>query len=168
MKKIVSMFMILSFLLSPNFALAHTGLSTSNPAINENVTQEVNRITLTFKGEVEPLSTMELKKDGAVIPLQEVKINKQEMSGMLKESLENGTYTVHWSIVGKDGHPITGEIPFSVEQKTEKEPQKEARKETKVTENKENKEANEAKKPVIIGIGILSMMIIVIYVRRKK
>ena len=37
------------------------------------------------------------------------------MIGKLSQNLENGDYLIKWTIVGKDGHPIQGEVPFSVQ-----------------------------------------------------
>ncbi|WP_214629670.1 copper resistance protein CopC [Paenibacillus agaridevorans] len=32
----------------------------------------------------------------------------------LKEAVPNGTYSVRWRIVGKDGHPIEGGLKFDI------------------------------------------------------
>ena len=37
------------------------------------------------------------------------------MKGSITDVLENGQYIISWKIIGEDGHPIDGEIVFSVD-----------------------------------------------------
>ena len=37
------------------------------------------------------------------------------MVGILAEPLANGAYNIQWNIAGVDGHPISGEINFTVQ-----------------------------------------------------
>ena len=37
------------------------------------------------------------------------------MVGILAEPLANGVYFIQWNIAGVDGHPISGEINFTVQ-----------------------------------------------------
>lgn len=99
----------------PSFVLAHTGLSSSNPSEGQIVTENLEQIVLTFATPIEVLSTMDLVKDGNVIPLEDIKVENKQLSGTIAKPLENGSYIIQWKIVGEDGHPIKGEINFIVE-----------------------------------------------------
>lgn len=99
----------------PSIADAHTHLSSSNPAEGQVVVEDLKEITLTFDGAIEKLSTMKLLKDGNEIPALQVQIEGTQIMGILSEQLENGEYLIQWNISGEDGHPIAGEIPFTVQ-----------------------------------------------------
>ncbi len=98
---------------------AHTHLAVSNPIEGQVVVNELKEITLTFDGNIEKLSSMKVIKDGAEMTALQVQIEAEKMFGILPEPLENGAYVIQWNIAGDDGHPITGEINFTV-QKEEK------------------------------------------------
>lgn len=99
----------------PTFVSAHTSLSTSNPSEGQVVTENLEQIILTFATTIEELSTMELVKDGNVIPLEGIKVEQKHLMGTVTKPLENGSYKIQWKIVGEDGHPIKGEINFVVQ-----------------------------------------------------
>lgn len=157
---------LLSFLcfviIMPSMANAHTGLESSTPNSGQVVMEELNEITLTFAGEIESLSTMTLSREGKDIPLSHVEPNGRQMSGTLKSPLENGSYAIRWSIVGKDGHQITGEIPFTVktEEKTDQDLEKEESQSSvehnvqKEVTDKSTKAENESAPNMIMNISI--------------
>ncbi len=99
----------------PSLVRAHTSLSTSNPSEGQVVTKNLEQITLTFATTIEDLSTMDLLKDGNVIPLEAIKVENKQLMGTVAKPLENGSYIIQWKIVGEDGHPIKGEINFVVQ-----------------------------------------------------
>jgi methionine-rich copper-binding protein CopC len=99
----------------PSIVSAHTSLSSSNPTERQVVTENLEQITLNFATTIEELSTMELVKDGNKVTLEEIKVENQQLIGEISEPLDNGSYTILWKIIGEDGHPITGEINFSVQ-----------------------------------------------------
>jgi copper resistance protein C len=99
----------------PSIVSAHTGLSSSNPAEGQVVATELSEITLSYEGSIEKLSTMKLVSDGAEIPFEQIQVVEKQMVGTLAKTLENGSYQIQWSIAGEDGHPIKGEINFSVQ-----------------------------------------------------
>jgi copper resistance protein C len=105
--------------LLPSVVSAHTHLSLSNPLEGQVIVDELKEITLTFDGNIEKLSSMKIVKDGSELPSLQVQIEAQKMFAILQEPLENGVYVIQWNIAGEDGHPITGEINFTV-QKEEK------------------------------------------------
>lgn len=113
MKKI-TLLLFFILILIPTMASAHTALTSSNPEEGEVVQGSLNKVSVQFETEIEEISTIKLIKEDQEIPFQEVKVESQQMIGKLKEPLANGTYTIQWTIVGEDGHPISGEVPFLV------------------------------------------------------
>jgi copper resistance protein C len=114
LKKII-LVLFCTLILLPSLVHAHTSLSSSNPAEGQVVTEDLEQIILTFGTPIEVLSTMDLVKDGNVIPLEDIKVDNKQLMGTIAKPLENGTYIIQWKIVGEDGHPIKGEINFVVE-----------------------------------------------------
>lgn len=114
LKKII-LVLFCTLILLPSLVHAHTSLSSSNPAEGQVVTEDLEQIILTFGTPIEVLSTMDLVKDGNVIPLEDIKVENKQLTGTIAKPLENGTYIIQWKIVGEDGHPIKGEINFVVE-----------------------------------------------------
>ncbi len=106
--------MFLIFLCIPSIGHAHSYLSSSNPKAKEIVTEPLETITLTFETKIEKLSTMHLLSTGNEIPFNNITVKDNQLIGNFSTPLENGSYTIVWKIVGEDGHPITGEIPFEV------------------------------------------------------
>lgn len=102
---------------------AHTHLSVSTPIEGQVVVEELKEITLTFDGNIEKLSSMKIVKDGSELTALQVQIEAEKMFGILPEPLENGAYVIQWNIAGEDGHPITGEINFTVQKEEKSEDQ---------------------------------------------
>ena len=118
MKKLAAIILFI-LILAPSIVSAHTGFSTSNPTEGQVVVTELNEITLTFEGVIEKLSTMKLLKEGSEIPFKEIQVADRQMLGTLPNPLANGVYHIQWTIAGEDGHPIKGEINFSVQMEEE-------------------------------------------------
>ena len=114
LKKII-LFLFCTLLIVPSFVSAHTSLSSSNPSEGQVVTENLEQIILTFATSIEELSTMDLVKDGNLIPLEGIKVENNQLTGTIAKPLENGSYIIQWTIVGEDGHPIKGEINFAVQ-----------------------------------------------------
>ncbi|MEH7178353.1 copper resistance CopC family protein [Neobacillus vireti] len=114
MKKFSLLIICMLFVL-PSIVSAHTHLSSSNPAEGQVVVDELKEIILTFDGSIEKLSTMKVFKDGTEITPLQIQIEAERMAGTLAEPLANGAYIIQWNIAGVDGHPISGEINFTVE-----------------------------------------------------
>lgn len=114
-KKISFMVSMLFFLLGTN-VFAHSHLEDSSPKNGEVVTQELKDITLTFETKLEQTSSFSLKnQNGTEIPLTQVTVDGNKLVGTPTDKLENGGYTVHWKIIGIDGHLLEGDIPFTVQ-----------------------------------------------------
>ncbi|MEH7179993.1 copper resistance CopC family protein [Neobacillus vireti] len=103
------------FLFGAN-VFAHSHLEDSTPSNGEIVTESLKTITLSFETDVEPTSTFTLDDEkNAPIALSAVSINGNQLIADVENELVNGAYTIHWKIIGEDGHPLEGDIPFSVQ-----------------------------------------------------
>src|SRR4051794_680870 len=121
MKKIL-LLLISMLVMLPAIASAHTELTNSNPTSGQVVKEDLKEIVLTYEGKIESLSTMKLVKEGEGVPLVSATPKENQLIGTLAAPLENGSYTIKWSIAGEDGHPISGEIPFTVQKVVKEEP----------------------------------------------
>lgn len=121
MKKLIIALSLLILAL-PLSAQAHTTLTTSTPAEGEVMKEELKEVQLTFGTVIEQGSTMTLQGEEMEFKFENVTVSENIMTGILGEELPNGAYTVQWKIIGADGHPIDGEIPFAVDVETAEEP----------------------------------------------
>ena len=94
---------------------AHSHLESSTPANGEVVTENVREIVLTFNGEIEQGSTIELlDAKRKVVAMEEIMITDNKVIGSIPNGLKNDKYTVVWSIISADGHQMDGEFAFEV------------------------------------------------------
>ncbi|OMP65631.1 copper resistance CopC family protein [Domibacillus epiphyticus] len=114
MKK--SLFVLFFFLSAFTSSVsAHTGLDSSSPSNGQTVTKDIQDITLEFETVIEEGSSLSLQAEGEnEIPLEDIRLDGNTLSGVTPEPLENGNYTVNWEIIGEDGHLIDGEYKFTV------------------------------------------------------
>jgi copper resistance protein C len=176
MKKIILVSFIFMFAFA-NSAWAHTGLESSNPESGQVVTEELNEISLIFEGKIEQSSTFELmNSNGESIPVENISVNENQLIGTLAIPLETDSYEIAWNIVGADGHPIEGTVPFTVEiaeaETTEDEEVEQA--ETIAAPNTDQVEQTEESQSSSSTIPIIVVALIVIiggvffWLRRKK
>ncbi|GIQ63270.1 hypothetical protein PACILC2_18380 [Paenibacillus cisolokensis] len=100
----------------PRTAWGHSALVESSPEANSVVKQPPTEITLTFNTKIEPVSAIVVKReDKTSVALAETKVDGKRIVASLEEPLENGRYTVDWSIIGEDGHAIDGAFAFEVQ-----------------------------------------------------
>lgn len=114
MKKIIIL-ALLCILTMPLTVLGHTTLTESNPAEGEVLAEVPKSIELTFGTTIEEASTMELQGENSTYTFENITVADNILSGTVKEDLENGQYIIAWKIIGEDGHPIEGEIPFGID-----------------------------------------------------
>jgi len=177
MKKLL--FLIIGILVFiPTVVSAHTELTASNPANGAVVKEDLKDIVLTYEGEIESLSTMKLQKDGKEIPFISVEPKGNQLMGKLPSPLENGSYTIQWNIAGEDGHPLSGEIAFSVDKAeavvpntTTKQPETK-KEEPKKEEPKQAKSTSEtspfSKTTITLVIVVLLLIGLFLLFRRKQ
>lgn len=109
-------------LVVPATLLAHLALQSSSPAAGDRLDAVPTEIVLTFTEAVEvPLSTVDLAGPGGPVTLGEVAGNEGRtvLRAPVDEPLRPGDYTVRWQAVGLDGHPVRGEIAFTIEEGAE-------------------------------------------------
>ncbi|MFJ5758610.1 copper resistance protein CopC [Neobacillus sp. NPDC093182] len=115
LNKIALLSTLLFFIFGAN-VFAHSHLEDSTPKNGEIVTESLTAITLTFETAIEPTSSFTLMDEkNAFIPLSEVSINGDQLIANVEDNLTNGAYTINWKIIGEDGHPLEGDIPFTVQ-----------------------------------------------------
>lgn len=139
----------------PLMVSAHTTLSNSNPKEGQVVTEELTELKVEFAGEIEKQSTLVLTQDDQEITIDSITVNEDEIIGTVSTPLSNGKYVLTWKIAAKDGHAMTGDIPFTVEiQKTEEAPTDTDNKEVtesetleKAPENATEQEENQTEEP---------------------
>ncbi len=184
LKKLLLLF-IGFFVMVPSLASAHTELTSSNPSAGQVVKEDLNEIVLTYEGKIESLSTMKLLKDGQEIAFASAGPKDNQLSGTLSSPLEDGAYTINWSIAGEDGHLLTGEIPFTVQKEVTSDQQAETKEpvtkepvitkeETKNQKPKQEKGNNQTTassvNPTIITVVVLLVVVIglLMLFRRKR
>ena len=114
LNKIALLSTLLFFIFGAN-VFAHSHLEESTPKNGEIVTEALSVITLTFETAIEPTSSFTLMDEkNASLPLSEVSISGNQLSANIEDDLTNGAYTIHWKIIGEDGHPLEGDIPFTI------------------------------------------------------
>lgn len=100
----------------PAVALAHTELASSDPADGSTVSDAPGEVVLTFEGEVGDGSTfVVLDPSGAEVGSGGLDLEVADRN-VLRGQLEvtaAGEYTVSWSVVGEDEHPVEGEVVFT-------------------------------------------------------
>jgi copper resistance protein C len=122
MKRIICSTLILLFAFTTTVS-AHTGLTSSSPAGEEDITEDVYEIVLEFNSKIESTSTVKVFDESKEeIIISNTQVSDNVMTGSLMSPLDNGTYTVEWKIIGADGHPIQGTYSFMVSQDELEEP----------------------------------------------
>lgn len=108
-------------MLVPVHADAHSGLISSNPAANVEITEMPTEITLTFTEELmtigdEAVNTISLQDpNGQQIILTNTKVEGAVLSSQLAQgNYISGGYTVSYKIVSADGHKLSGSYGFSL------------------------------------------------------
>lgn len=96
-------------------AFAHSNLGGSTPADGEVVTAPLEEIILNFDGKIEEGSYFDLQNTtGTNVDVEEFIIGEGTLTGTLVEALPNDEYTVNWSIISADGHPLEGTFSFTM------------------------------------------------------
>lgn len=98
-------------------ASAHDRLVESDPASGAVLTAAPSDVVLTFNVEVQPLGTvLELRNsDGEQASSAETTVSGREVSLPVSADLSDDDYTLLYRVTSSDGHPISGEVPFTLE-----------------------------------------------------
>jgi methionine-rich copper-binding protein CopC len=111
------------FVAAPSAAFAHDELIGSTPADGELVETAPTEIDLRFSAE--PLDgdgatdVLVIDPLGAEVQQGAPVVDRNGVIQGLSGADERGTYTVVWRVVSSDGHPISGELTFSVGETSE-------------------------------------------------
>ena len=176
MKKTSLAALFLAVSLSATSVDAHTHLLSTNPGNGAEVTTELSSITLTYGGQIEEGSFFEItSSEGQNIEVETFTVEDRVLTGSLAQPLENDAYTVAWTSISEDGHPLTGEFSFTVNVHKEEQvtpTNEQETEETEVTtEQNEPTEKNTPSNIVFIALGLLAAIIIassIILLKRKK
>ena len=96
-------------------ALAHTGLQSSTPADGETLTAAPDAVTLTFSSAVasEFAQVAVTGPDGESVTSGEVSIDGAVVTQPVS-TRGDGAYVVAYRVVSDDGHPVSGQLTFTL------------------------------------------------------
>ncbi|WP_418275617.1 copper resistance protein CopC [Isoptericola jiangsuensis] len=95
-------------------ASAHDSLVSSDPKDGAELDEPTGTITLTYSADILPDGTMVevTTPDGDVTA--DVTVDGKDVVADLGEQTSGGEYAVRWRVVSSDGHPIEGELDYTV------------------------------------------------------
>jgi methionine-rich copper-binding protein CopC len=101
---------------TPTLVLGHVALVSSDPEAGTNLDTAPSEVTLTFDGELDPDGSGFTVTDhhGDEVGSGEVDLDvadRNVLAGPVTID-EPGVYTVEWTVLGTDGHEITGSFSF--------------------------------------------------------
>ena len=101
----------------PALAAAHTDLAESSPPDGAQLDEPPAEVVLTFESEIGDDSAFTVADaDGNEVGSGELDLDAADRNVLRGDVsiTEDGTYAVHYTIVGEDGDPIEGEVAFTV------------------------------------------------------
>ncbi|WP_309133077.1 copper resistance protein CopC [Brevibacterium sp.] len=97
-------------------ALAHDQLITETPSNGDSVKSAPDAVTMEFSGSPQKLGNeIDVLHDGQNIATGSPEVQFHTVTQKLRTDLPSGDYTVKWRIVSEDGHPVSGDFTFTVE-----------------------------------------------------
>jgi len=179
-KKAVSFFVVF-FIMCSNQAFAHTSLTESNPADGEVVIERIQELTLIFGTKVEESSSITvIDSHSQPVSIEALSIKYDKMTATFLQPLENGIYEVKWNIIGADGHPIEGNVSFTVdvpvtetlvEEPVAVETEEANQSSVKVSETDEVVQSNKLPSyviPMIMGVLLTIVVGSIVWMMRRK
>ncbi|MFC4059678.1 copper resistance protein CopC [Planomonospora corallina] len=94
-------------------ALAHDALKSSDPAEGAKV-ESLEQVKLTFTARVRFPNVVVLSADGTPYHEGKPAADGPVVTQQVKDGLPPGKYVIAYRVVSSDGHPIAGEIPFTL------------------------------------------------------
>ncbi|MFE3451645.1 copper resistance protein CopC [Nonomuraea sp. NPDC059194] len=94
-------------------ALAHDRLKSSSPARNAAVAA-VEEIELEFTSRVRLPAVVLHDEGGTAVSVEKPEVDGAVVTVRVPQPPAPGRYVIGWRVVSSDGHPIEGEIPFTV------------------------------------------------------
>lgn len=99
--------------LGPTAAYAHDTLKSSSPAKDSHVSK-LESIELVFSGRIRFPTVVLHDAQGKQVTLDPPEATGDKVTTRVPQPPAAGAYTIAWRVVSSDGHPIEGEIPFTV------------------------------------------------------
>ncbi|GGD08212.1 copper resistance CopC family protein [Nocardioides daphniae] len=97
-------------------ALAHAGLTGSSPEDGTSLTELPTEVVLTFSEEVRtPATVVVTGPDGAGLQSGEATVEGDEVRQPVERGRAAGEHTIAYRVISSDGHPITGQVRFTLE-----------------------------------------------------
>lgn len=116
MKMPVLRFVVSSILLlCAQFALAHTALKQATPAADAVVAVAPAKIDLVFTEAVKFVKLQIMAADHEMPSSFEPNATAQASFSFETPGMHPGTFTVNWSVIGADGHPVNNSYRFTVD-----------------------------------------------------
>jgi methionine-rich copper-binding protein CopC len=112
----VALALLVTFVLGTAFAspaLAHDALKSSDPAKGAKV-ESVKEVRLTFNATTRFPNVIVRTADGVVHQDGKPVVDGPVVIQKVKDGLPPGEYVIAYRVVSSDGHPIEGEIPFTL------------------------------------------------------
>ena len=112
-----ALFMMLGVVTMASPALAHDALIASNPADGAALTEAPAQLVLTYNAEIASIGAEVAitAPDGASALGGDLTIAGTEVTVPLAPDLANGAYAIAWRVTSSDGHPISGELAFTLD-----------------------------------------------------
>lgn len=102
-------------LVVPSPAVAHVTLLASTPEQGEVLEALPEQVTLEFTEDlVEPAYVLVRSPEGALVSVGDPEVGGAGVTQALAGDGLRGTYSIAYRVVSKDGHPLTGEVSFSI------------------------------------------------------
>lgn len=107
---------LLALLVGAPPAGAHAGLVDSDPADGSTVTELGPEVVLTFSEEVSaPVTVIVTDPAGTGLQDGDAVVDGAEVRQAVDPAAEAGLHTLAYRVVSADGHPITGQVRFTVD-----------------------------------------------------
>jgi len=97
-------------------AASHNSLQEATPARDARLTTSPTQVTLRFLQRLNPAFTTITLRDATdrQVPASAPVVDGATGTVTIEEPLANGTYTVAYRVVSRDGHPVQGSYRFTV------------------------------------------------------
>lgn len=114
---LTALFMMLGVVTMASPALAHDALIASNPAAGAALSEAPAQLVLTYNAEIASIGAEVAitAPDGASALGGDLTIAGTEVTVPLAPDLANGAYAIAWRVTSSDGHPISGELAFTLD-----------------------------------------------------
>ncbi|USK60114.1 copper resistance CopC/CopD family protein [Peribacillus asahii] len=108
----------------PSFTLAHSHVIQSTPGEGEVLNTLPSTVSVTFNAPIQAaFYSLEVYNESEErVDADENVLEDNVLKNKLPNEVENGSYTLKWKVVSKDGHPTEGSLSFVVDVKPAEKP----------------------------------------------